>query len=441
MNLSVIGTGYVGLVAASAFADIGHSVFCVDTDSSKISLLREGKLPFFEPGLGDLLKKNANRMQFSSDMAEAVAQSNVIFVAVGTPEKEDGSADLSAIFSVLDLVSKKATEEKIVVLKSTVPMGTWKYAQDFCDKNSSVRIEVVNNPEFLRQGSAVEDFIHPDRVVLGCVSENAKSILTNVYRPLIENGHPIIFMDNTSAELAKYAANCFLAMKISFINDLANFADLIGADIERVKEGFTSDSRINPAFFIPGIGYGGSCFPKDIRAILKSAKDIGFEMPLLTATEFINERQQVVLTNKLMRHFGTLKEKIIAIWGLSFKPNTDDVRRAPSMRIIEELSRMGAKVKAYDPVAGGNARKATSAAFELSENPYDVCVGADALLIVTEWNEFKTVDLNRLKSVMKSQIIFDGRNIWDPSFVRNSGFEYHCIGRNLKFELKEEGRQ
>lgn len=435
MNIGVIGTGYVGLVASVCFADAGHQLFCVDSDPKKISLLKDAKVPFYEPGLEDLFKLSLKRMNFFSEVKDAVANADVIFCAVGTPELPDGSADMSFTYNVLEEICKNATSPKYVVLKSTVPIGTAKQAQSFCNDHSKVKIEIINNPEFLRQGAALEDFLKPDRVVIGHQSEEAKKLMTDLYQPFLKNGNPIIFMDNTSAEMTKYAANSFLAMKIGFINELALLSDKLGADIEKVREGFTSDFRINPAFFYPGIGYGGSCFPKDVRALVQTGKKADIELMLLQAADDVNERQKTILTKRLKEHLGTLKDKTVALWGLSFKPRTDDVRRAPSLKMIEDLVNNGAKVRAYDPVASENAVASCPVEFTVCESAMDAAKGADALLIVTEWPEFKGPNFSDLKAAMNTPLIFDGRNIFDPMKISKAGIEYYGIGRQVRADL------
>lgn len=429
MEIAIIGTGYVGLVAGVCFADAGHRVICADSNRDKIATLLEGKLPFFEPGLGDLFHRNYRRMEFVFEVGEASSKAEILFVAVDTPEKEDGSADLSFTFKVLKQICQAPQKPKIVILKSTVPVGTAQRAQAFCDAHSASAIEIVSNPEFLKQGGAVDDFMNPDRVVIGCRSEKAKIILERLYEPFLRNGNPIMFMDNSSAEMTKYASNSFLALKISFINELALLSDKVGADINQVRRGFSSDSRINPAFFDPGIGYGGSCFPKDLRALLHTGREHKLEMKLLKAADEVNERQKSVLVQRLKHRLEDLNGRRIAMWGLSFKPNTDDVRRAPSLSIIEELVRLGASVSAFDPVAMKNAKLASKVFFEAAESAQDAARGSDALLLITEWNEFKSVDLKELRSLLKIPLIFDGRNIFDPTKMKNLGIEYYGIGR------------
>ncbi|MCB0408292.1 MAG: UDP-glucose/GDP-mannose dehydrogenase family protein [Bdellovibrionales bacterium] len=432
MKIGVIGTGYVGLVASVCFADAGHQLFCVDSDPEKLARLQKGQVPFYEPGLEDLFKLNLKRMKFLPHVSEAVTHSDVIFIAVGTPELPDGSADMSFTFNVLEEVCKSAQSPKYVVLKSTVPIGTARKAQAFCNENASVKLEIINNPEFLRQGAALEDFLKPDRVVIGHQTEEAKKIMTHLYEPFLKNNHPILFMDNTSAEMTKYAANAFLALKISFINELALLSDQLGADIDKVREGFTSDNRINPAFFYPGIGYGGSCFPKDVRALMHIGKQQDLDLLLLKAADEVNERQKTILANRLINRLGSLKGKTIGLWGLAFKPRTDDVRRAPSLKLIEDLVAKGAQVQAYDPVASENAVKSCKTPFKVCETAMDAAKNADALLIVTEWTEFKTPNLSDLKSSMNSPLIFDGRNIFDPKMISEAGFEYYGIGRQMR---------
>ncbi len=440
MDIAMIGTGYVGLVAGTCFADAGHRVICADSDQNKINLLKEGQLPFFEPGLPDLFQRNRKRMTFVSSTKEAVQEAEIIFVAVGTPETENGGADLSFTLKVISDICQWANEAKTVVLKSTVPIGTAHKIHEYCQQNASVPIDIVNNPEFLRQGAAVTDFLNPDRVVIGCRTEQTQTLMTQLYEPFLKNGATLISMDNISAEMTKYAANSFLALKICFVNELALLADQWGGDIQQVTKGFTSDRRINPAFFQPGIGYGGSCFPKDVRALIHQAEEKGLDLKLLRAADQVNERQKKVLVERLIHRLGhlNLKGAKIALWGLSFKPNTDDVRRAPSLAIIEELVELGAHISAYDPVSMTNAQKACSAKFTACTSALEAVTHADALLLLTEWNEFKSVDLDELKSLLKPPyLIFDGRNAFDPHKMSQAGFEYYGIGRQaLLFQKK-----
>jgi UDPglucose 6-dehydrogenase len=434
MNIAVLGTGYVGLVAGVCFADAGHDVVCVDSNESKIQSLKSGKVPFYEPGLDDLFHLNAKRMRFTMDIAEAVNVAQVVFIAVGTPELADGSADMDPTFKVLGEICKAANAPKIIVLKSTVPIGTSRRVHSFCRENSQHEMDIVNNPEFLRQGAAIEDFLKPDRVVIGCKTEKAKQTMQELYEPFCNRAgnKPLIFMDNTSAEMTKYAANSFLALKISFINELALLADKLGADIDSVRAGFTSDSRINPAFFNPGIGYGGSCFPKDVRALIHMGKQHDLELKLLRAADDVNERQKGILSQRLVERLGSLKGKTVALWGLAFKARTDDVRRAPSLKIMEDLFLNGAKVRAFDPVAAKNAIEACRVPFESCESALEAIDGADALLIVTEWPEFRTINWGTVKARMNQALVFDGRNLYDPLKMKSAGIEYYGIGRQVR---------
>ena len=434
MNIAVLGTGYVGLVAGVCFADAGHTVTCVDSDPGKIATLKSGRVPFYEPGLDDLYRVNAKRMKFSESIAEAMIASDVVFIAVGTPERPDGSADLGPTFAVLGEVCRAADKSKTVVLKSTVPIGTARDAAKFCAENSTHAIEIVNNPEFLRQGAALEDFLKPDRVVIGCSTENARAVMQELYEPFLgkDGEKQILFMDNTSAEMTKYAANSFLAIKISYANELALLADKVGADIDAVRAGFTSDARINPAFFVPGIGYGGSCFPKDVRALVHMGKQHDLDLKLLRAADEVNERQKTILPARLVERLGNLKGKRIALWGLAFKARTDDVRRAPSLVIMEDLFLNGATVCAYDPVAIPNARAAARVPFETADSALAAVKDADALLIVTDWPEFKSAKWSEVLSSMRQPLIFDGRNLFDPRKMKALGFEYYGVGRQVR---------
>ncbi len=433
MEIAVVGTGYVGLVAGVCFADVGHKVTCVDNNSEKINALKDGKIPIFEPGLEDILKSAKSRIQFTTNLSEGIEKAEVVFIAVGTPETEDGSADLGPTFSVLEGICEAAQSEKIVVLKSTVPVGTNKKVRDFIKEKSTYAHEVVNNPEFLKEGAAIDDFLRPDRVVIGCGSEKAKKVMGKLYAPFVRNGHPILYMSNTAAELTKYAANSFLSVKISFANELAALADQVGADIDEVRAGFTSDNRINPAFFYPGSGYGGSCFPKDVQALIHTAEENNTTMSIVKAADKVNDQQKTVLVEKVMKKFGDVKGKTFALWGLSFKPRTDDVREAPAGYIIKSLTEKGAKIVAYDPIAMESAKKNFEGEFELAESANEACKDADALLIVTEWNEFRNPDFEGLKKTLKDKVIFDGRNALNPKDVKKHGFEYYCVGRQSLF--------
>lgn len=434
MDIAVVGTGYVGLVAGVCFADAGHSVVCVDNNPAKVIALKEGRIPIYEPGLEDLMRSARPRLSFTMDLKEALDRCDVVFIAVGTPEKSDGSADLGPTFKVVEEICKQAETRKFIVLKSTVPVGTNKKIKAMILENSSIPHEVVNNPEFLKEGAAIDDFLRPDRVVIGCQTEEARKTMSQIYAPFVRNGNPILFMSNTSAELTKYAANAFLSVKISFANELAALADRLEADIDEVRAGFTSDARINPAFFYPGSGYGGSCFPKDVQALIHTAHENHCSMSIVKAADEVNDKQKTVLVDKLLEHFKDLKGKRFALWGLAFKPRTDDVREAPASYVIEKLRTLGAEVIAYDPIAGETAQKTFGTPFKLSDNAYTACEDADALLIVTEWNEFRNPDFNKLKASLKNPLIFDGRNALNPSDVKKFGFDYYCVGRQVLFQ-------
>lgn len=431
MKIAVVGTGYVGLVAGVCFADAGHHVTCVDRDAGKIAKLKAGIVPIYEPGLEDLLLTAKSRLEFTTELASAVRSSQVIFVAVGTPEKEDGSADLGPTRAVVDAICAEANDQKYIVLKSTVPVGTAAEMERYCRDRCRHSIEIISNPEFLKEGAAVDDFLRPDRVVIGRRSNEAEAVMRELYEPFVKNGHPILFMDNVSAEMTKYAANAFLSVKISFINELALLADKLGADINEVRRGFTSDSRINPAFFYPGVGFGGSCFPKDVKALVHTGKQNGVPMQIVQAADEVNDRQKCILFEKMNSFFGDggLKGKTIAVWGLAFKPRTDDVREAPALSLIEDLVRAGAKVQAFDPVAMETATAACRVQFHATETADAAVKGADALAIVTEWNEFRTPDLAYLRMSLKAKAVFDGRNVLDPGKAAKAGLNYFCIGR------------
>lgn len=434
MKISIVGTGYVGLVAGVCFADVGHEVICVDNNEDKIKRLKDGQIPIYEPGLGDILKNCHSRIEFTTDIAKAVQSCSVNFIAVGTPEKADGNADLGPTMQVIDAIIKHATEKKFIVLKSTVPIGTAKELSAYVAKQTKIPHEIINNPEFLKEGAAVEDFLRPDRVIIGCKTAGAKDIMDELYAPFVKNGHPIYFMSNISAEMTKYAANSFLSVKISFINELAALADTVGADINDVRKGFTSDKRINPSFFYPGVGYGGSCFPKDVQALIHTAKKHNNTMNIVAAADDVNDKQKLVLFDKVQKRFGDLKGKHFAMWGLSFKPRTDDVREAPALYLLRALTKAGATVTAYDPVASETAKEYFDAPFTIAASTTDATKNAEALLIVTEWNEFRNPDFVALKQNMKNPVIFDGRNCLNIPDVLKNGFEYHCIGRQIACE-------
>ena len=433
MKIAVVGTGYVGLVAGTCFADAGHHVLCLDLVPEKIKMLEAGQSPIYEPGLEELLERNikSGRLKFSMDLGRAAEEHSLLFIAVGTPEGPDGRPDLSALLGACDQIARSAKGKKYVVLKSTVPIGTARILSDFFRKNCKHAVEIINNPEFLKEGTAVDDFLRPDRVVIGCASAEAQQVMEEIYDPFVKNGHPILFMDNTSAEMTKYAANSFLSVKISFINELAQLADRLGADIDQVRRGFTSDRRINPAFFYPGVGYGGSCFPKDVQALLKTAQDQGLRLQITEAADKVNDEQKWYVYSKLEKHFGSLKGRKIAVWGLSFKPRTDDVREAPAYYLIQRLLKEGALVTAYDPIAGPNAVRYWKLPLEVSPDPMACVQGAEALLVTTEWNEFRNPDFEELKKRMKTPVIVDGRNVYDPEKIRSLGFHYYCVGRQV----------
>ena len=438
MDISVVGTGYVGLVAGVCFADVGHKVVCVDNNVEKVDALQAGKIPIYEPGLEDILKSASDRISFTTDLEKAVNATDVVFIAVGTPEKDDGSADLGPTFDVARSICKAATSPKFIVLKSTVPVGTNKEIKELIKKESELPHEIINNPEFLKEGAAIDDFLHPDRVVIGCESDRAQKVMGEIYAPFTKEGHPILFMSNTSAELTKYAANSFLSVKISFANELAALADKVGADIDEVRKGFTSDNRINSAFFYPGVGYGGSCFPKDVQALIHTAKANGCSMDIVESADTVNDRQKTVLFDKIKERFGDLNGKLIALWGLAFKPRTDDVREAPAKYLIQKLNEAGAKVIAYDPVAMETAKAYFETSFETAEDAISACKGADALLIATEWNEFRNPNFEEVKANLKNSIIFDGRNALNIEDVKRFNFEYYCIGRQATVERTKE---
>ena len=443
MKISVVGTGYVGLVAGVCFADAGHQVWCVDRDSKKIDTLKSGAIPIYEPGLEDIMAPavRSGRLHFTTSLQDAVDETEIVFIAVGTPEKEDGSADMGPTFSVIESVAKASKTAKVLVLKSTVPVGTAAQVRSRLREISALEFEVVSNPEFLKEGAAVDDFLRPDRIIIGHQSARAKTLMQELYSPFVKNGHPIYFMDNVSAELTKYAANAFLSVKISFINELALLSDKVGADINQVRLGFTSDRRINPAFFYPGVGFGGSCFPKDTKALIHTGAAHGIPMQVSQAADDVNDRQKHYLYELMTRHFGSLKGKTIAMWGLSFKPRTDDVREAPALYLIEDIVRSGGRVVAFDPIGAENAVAASTVKFDLAENAIAALKGADALAIVTEWNEFRGVDFAVMRSQLKSPIVFDGRNVFDPADMKMQGFEYYCIGRQAVFNRTERNER
>jgi UDPglucose 6-dehydrogenase len=434
MRIVVVGTGYVGLVAGVCFADSGHAVICVDVDAAKIDALKKGESPMYEPGLEELLHKNiaAERISFSTALPEAMRGSDVVFIAVGTPQRDDGDADLRAAMSVAHQVADSAERYTVVVNKSTVPVGTAARMQAEIAARAKVEIDVVSNPEFLKEGAAIDDFQRPDRIVIGSPSERAKAIMAELYAPFVRTESPIYFMDPRSAELTKYAANAMLATRISFMNDVAMLCERVGADVDSVRKAMGADERIGQKFLFPGCGYGGSCFPKDVKALIATARNHGLDFTLLSAVDAVNDRQKRLLAQKARAHFGAdkLRGKKLAVWGLAFKPKTDDVRHAPALALIDELLAEGAVVAAHDPVAMDNARREFGDKVQFVNNPYLAVQGADGLFLVTEWNEFRQPDFARIKAAMRQPVLFDGRNIWNASRLRALGFAYYGVGKS-----------
>ncbi len=436
MKIVIVGTGYVGLVTGTCLAEVGIDVVCVDVDQKKIDNLKKGILPIYEPGLDKLTQRNheKGRLQFSTNLPEAIKDAEAAFIAVGTPPGEDGSADLQYVLAVAREIGENMNSYGVVITKSTVPVGTAakvkKEIQDALDRRGlKLEFDVASNPEFLKEGAAVNDFMKPDRIVVGIESEHARKVIEKIYHPFTLNGHPVIFMDVPSAEMTKYAANAMLATKISFMNDIANLCEIMGADVNLVRKGIGSDPRIGNRFIYPGIGYGGSCFPKDVKALVRTARENGHEMRILQAVEDVNDDQKSVLFNKLMKRFnGDIKGKKFAMWGLSFKPNTDDMREAPSLVIIDKIIAAGGSVVAYDPVAMPEAKHMIGDKITYAESEYEAVKGADALLVVTEWSEFRVPDFEEIKASLVNPIVFDGRNIFSIQRMADLGFEYYCIG-------------
>jgi len=432
MKIAVIGTGYVGLVTGTCFAETGNTVICVDIDKEKVNKLSKGEMTIYEPGLEKLLRRNLRegRLQFTTDLADSVNDSLLILLALPTPPGADGSADLSAILKVANDLGKIIKEYKVIIDKSTVPVGTAEKVRKAIVANCKSDFDVVSNPEFLREGLAVEDFMKPDRVIIGTSSERAKKILTDLYAPFVRQGNPLVFMDERSAELTKYAANSFLATKISFMNEIAILCERLGADVDMVRRGLGSDDRIGKRFLFPGIGYGGSCFPKDVKALVQSANEVEYNFNILKAVMHVNEKQKIYLLPRIKKHFNNdLKNKKITLWGLAFKPNTDDIREAPALAMIEELLKEGASVTAFDPEAMANVKKILGDKIIFADSQYDAIKDCDALIVATEWNEFRTPDFDRMVSLMKNKVIFDGRNVYEPGMMRDLGFHYESIGR------------
>lgn len=433
MNICVIGTGYVGLVAGTCLAEMGNTVICVDNNKEKLEKLRNGIVPIFEPGLEEMIKSNTseNRLYFSDDLKASVEKSTICFIAVGTPQGEDGSADLKYVCQVAEEIGKAINEYKVIVDKSTVPVGTAEKVTEIIKKQTSHDFDVVSNPEFLKQGAAVEDFLKPDRVVIGSDSQHATKIMQELYAPFLRTGNPVIIMDVKSAEMTKYAANSFLAVKISYANEIANICEKIGANAEMVRIGMCSDKRIGSQFLFPGLGYGGSCFPKDVKALIKTANENGCNADLISSADKVNKRQRLLFVEKITKYFGEdLSNKTFAVWGLAFKPKTDDMREAPSITIIKALLEKGAKIQAYDPKAMQTAKYHFADKITYANSSYEALENTDALLLLTEWNEFRRPDFDKIKKLLKTPIIFDGRNQYSRKSLEESGFTYFSIGNS-----------
>ena len=433
MNICVIGTGYVGLVAGTCLAEMGNTVICVDNNKEKLEKLRNGIIPIFEPGLEEMIKSNTseNRLYFSDDLKASVEKSSICFIAVGTPQGEDGSADLKYVCQVAEEIGKAINEYKVIVDKSTVPVGTAEKVTEIIKKQTSHDFDVVSNPEFLKQGAAVDDFLKPDRVVIGSDSQRATKIMQELYAPFLRTGNPVIIMDVKSAEMTKYAANSFLAVKISYANEIANICEKVGANAEMVRIGMCSDKRIGSQFLFPGLGYGGSCFPKDVKALIKTANENGCNADLISSADKVNKRQRLLFVEKITKYFGEdLSNKTFAVWGLAFKPKTDDMREAPSITIIKALLEKGAKIQAYDPKAMQTAKYHFADKITYANSSYEALENTDALLLLTEWNEFRRPDFDKIKKLLKTPIIFDGRNQYSRKSLEESGFTYFSIGNS-----------
>jgi UDPglucose 6-dehydrogenase len=432
MNIAVIGTGYVGLVAGSCFAESGNDVWCVDNDAAKVERLKKGVIPIYEPGLPEIIDRNVReeRLTFTTDLDAAVKKSFVIFVAVGTPPLPSGAADLNAVFNVVGAIGRAMDRYKVIVVKSTVPVGTNEKIREILKKETTQQFDLVSNPEFLKQGAAVDDFMKPDRVIVGADDVRPAEILRDLYAPFVRTGSPVLIVDTRTAEMLKYAANAFLAARISFMNEIANLCEEVGANVDQIRKGLATDSRIGPAFLFPGVGFGGSCFPKDIRALIDTGRQHQYEMKVLEAVDSVNRNQASRFVDKVRRHFaGNLRDKRIGVWGLAFKPRTNDMRDAPAIKIIEDLLAEGAVVTAYDPEAMDEAKELFGNRVQLASSNYGCAEGADALLIVTEWQAFRNPNFERMKSTMRQPVIFDGRNIYDPAHLRQLGFTYYSVGR------------
>ncbi|ATP57697.1 UDP-glucose 6-dehydrogenase [Pedobacter ginsengisoli] len=434
MKIAVIGTGYVGLVTGTCLAETGNDVICVDVNEAKVLKMQKGEVPIYEPGLDVLFHRNIaqGRLVFTTDLAAGIKDAQIIFMALPTPPGGDGAADLSYILGAAKDISKLVTEYKVIINKSTVPVGTADKVQAVFKANTSVEIDVVSNPEFLREGVAVEDFMKPDRVVIGTSSERAKKLLMELYGPYVRQGNPILFMDERSSELTKYAANSFLATKITFMNEVANLCEIVGADVDAVRKGIGSDARIGKRFLFPGIGYGGSCFPKDVQALAKAADEHNYDFQILTAVMKVNEKQKIVLVDKLLKYYkNDLKGKHFALWGLAFKPETDDIREAPALYIIDELVKHGATVTVFDPEGMANVKALVGDKIQYASNQYEALEGADALLIATEWSVFRNPDFERMEQSLTNKVIFDGRNLYDLEKMIELGYYYNSVGRKL----------
>ena len=427
----MVGTGYVGLVVGACLAENGNTVTCVDSDAAKVEALRRGEIPIYEPGLEEMIPRNVGeeRLRFTTDLKAAVEQSDILFIAVGTPQDEDGSADLRHVLKVAEGIGRAMNGYKVIVNKSTVPVGTARRVEEVVGAATSHPFAVVSNPEFLKEGTAVDDFLKPDRVVIGTGDPRAREIMIELYAPFVRTGNPVLVMDAASAELTKYAANAMLASRISFMNEIANLCDLVGADVGEVRRGIGTDSRIGASFLFPGIGYGGSCFPKDVKALLKIAADVGAPLGVVAAVDRANQDQMRVLLPRIAAHLGGLAGKVVAVWGLAFKPRTDDLREAPALAVIQGLLAGGATVRAYDPKAMPAARRLLGDGVTLCARSYDAVEGADALVLATEWNEFREPDFERIRGLMRRPAIFDGRNVYNPAVLREMGFLYEGFGR------------
>jgi UDPglucose 6-dehydrogenase len=431
VKIGVVGTGYVGLVVGACLAENGNSVACVDIDASKIEVLKRGEIPIYEPGLSELIPRNVaeERLRFTTDLPATVAGCDILFIAVGTPQDKDGSADMKYVLQVAETIGRAMNGHKIVITKSTVPVGTARRVQEVIARHTQHPFAVVSNPEFLKEGTAVDDFLKPDRVVIGTDDPKVEAVMRELYEPFLRTGHPILVMDHASAELTKYAANAMLATRISFMNEIANLCDKVGADVRHVRMGIGTDARIGQSFLFPGVGYGGSCFPKDVKALLRVGRDVGCELRVVDAVDSANDAQKTILLPRLVEALGSLQGAVVALWGLAFKPRTDDMREAPALAIIERLLEGGATVRAYDPKAMPVARRLIDSRVTLCGRSYEAVEGADALLVVTEWNEFREPDFQRIKALMRRPNVFDGRNLYNPQTMKDMGFHYVGIGR------------